>query len=141
MKQIVTLKNGLRVGNFSSPHDFKFDDGTILPAVSDEEAEQLKINFVERSDAHSSQQADKTYKVWWDVTLDFKLTGNVHQAISGWEEAYEKHEVDIVLIPLPMLTAMKNNNRYNSRISNMPFRCIRIEDRTNKLVSSEKFCI
>ena len=38
-RHITTLTNGKKVANFSSPHEFKFTDGSILPAVSDELAE------------------------------------------------------------------------------------------------------
>ena len=41
---IVTLSNGLRVANFNSPHAFEFEDGTILSAVSNEIAEETKLD-------------------------------------------------------------------------------------------------
>lgn len=33
--QITKLSNGLRVANFSSPHPFTFEDGSVIPAVND----------------------------------------------------------------------------------------------------------
>jgi len=39
----TVLKNGLRVGNFSSPHDFLFNDGSILPAVDKETSRILSL--------------------------------------------------------------------------------------------------
>ena len=141
-KVIVTLKNRLKVGNFSSPHLFKFDDESILPAVSDSEAQRLKIEFIE--DVVHSKRHDRTHEV---VELRFELADEVEQEICEWVELHDEGKVDVVIIPLPMLTAMKGIakesiykwTRYG--LINSPFRCIRIEDRTNKLVSSSKFCI
>ena len=42
---ITVLSNGIRVANFSSPHDFEFEDSSILKACSKERAEKLKIIF------------------------------------------------------------------------------------------------
>ena len=43
---VTTLKNGLVVGNFSSPHDFNFDTGEILKACDPERSERLKVDFI-----------------------------------------------------------------------------------------------
>lgn len=138
---IIELKNGLRVGNFSSPHDFKFDDGSILPAVSDKDAERLKVNFIE-TEIPANIHEDLGIKL---ISLDFKLSDEVIDRMSEWETFQKDGFVDVVLIPLPMLTAMKNDTDRlftNTEILlQSPFRCIRIEDRINKLVSSSKFCI
>ena len=44
---ITKLSNGLKVANFSSPHPFTFDDGSVIPAVNDNESQRLKVNFIE----------------------------------------------------------------------------------------------
>ena len=129
----LTLKNGIRVANFSSPHDFKFDDGTVLPAVSNEESDRLKINFDE--DISYNQIGDI---VCTDIKLSFTLTEAVKIKIDDWLIAWNEDRVDIVLVPLPMLTAMKNQE-YD--IVDSPFRCIRVEDRTDRVVSSKRFCV
>ena len=143
IKPVVKLSNDIRVGNFSSPHDFTFTDGTILPAVSDEEALRLKVKFIE--DAKKSMSwSGSPYD---NVELGFELTDEILDEINEWEELFDDKKVDIVLIPLPMLTAMKGlhkNNEYKwsrTLLRSSPFRCIRIEDRTHKLVSINKFCI
>ena len=46
-REIITLSNGKKVANFSSPHPFTFTDGSVIPAVSKEESERLKVNFIE----------------------------------------------------------------------------------------------
>lgn len=125
-KTIVTLSNGKRVANFSSPHSFTFTDGTVLPAVSDNESERLKVTFIEDVDRDG------------DVKLSFKLSTAVFDVLEMWEELYDELEVDVVYCPLPMITALKDM-RYD--IKKSPFRSVRIEDRIKKLVSIEKQCI
>jgi len=119
---IVTLTNGKRVGNFSSPHSFTFTDGTVLPAVSAEVANHLKVEFHEQEEGNG------------DISLSFSLSDAVMQEVRMWE----KQGVDVVFCPLPMMTALKEAG-YDIR--NSPFRSIRIEDRVAKLVSIDKQCI
>ena len=45
--QITKLSNGLKVGNFSSPHAFTFEDGSVIPAVNDIDSQRLKVDFIE----------------------------------------------------------------------------------------------
>ena len=45
--QITKLSNGLKVGNFSSPHPFTFEDGSVIPAVNNNDSQRLKVNFNE----------------------------------------------------------------------------------------------
>jgi hypothetical protein len=127
MTTIITLTNGKRVANFSSPHPFTFTDGSVLPAVSNEYAEALKVTFKEREDKDTG-----------DVELSFELSFNVMQEVATWHGMWEDGVVDIVFCPLPMITALKDMN-YN--IKNSPFRAVRIEDRIKKLLSIHKQCI
>jgi hypothetical protein len=128
MIDIITLTNGKKVANFSSPHSFKFTDGSILPAVSDELAEELKVTFIEECDEYG------------DTKLTFELSDRVLRSMVRWVDRYDKGEVDVVFVALPMLQAMRDNNYkdiYNYPRSH-PFRAVRIEDRIKKLVSIEK---
>lgn len=134
-RQIVTLSNGLRVGNFSSPHDFTFEDGTVLPAVSDEVAERLKVKFIENERPHSIQHDNKVI-LTNDVTLDFQLTPEIEKEMHEWLKEQLEDNVDIILIPLPMMTALKKTPWTTHQ-----FRCIRIKDRLKKEVSIDTFCI
>ena len=122
----VTLSNGKRVGNFSSPHSFTFTDGTVLPAVSNEEAERLKVTF------------NETLHDNGDVELDFTLSQAVLHEVTNWMLMYQTDRIDVVFCPLPMITALKD---MKFDIKNSPFRAVRIEDRINKLVSIEKQCL
>lgn len=126
IKDIITLSNGKKVANFSSPHSFQFEDGSVLPAVSNEESERLKVDFIEEDLGGG------------DIGLKFKLSQEVIEEISNWSNAYFNKLVDVVFCPLPMITALKERG-YN--LKNSPFRAVRIEDRINKLVSINKQCI
>jgi len=126
---IITLTNGKKVANFSSPHSFTFTDGTVLPAVSNELAEDLKVEFIETE-----------VNLLGDVMLDFKLTTPLQNAILAWMQVFRDEKVDVVFCPLPMITAMKLTFGYDY-VLDSPFRSVRIEDRINKLVSIDKQCI
>jgi hypothetical protein len=123
--EIITLSNGKKVANFSSPHEFKFTDGTILPANSYITAEALKVDF------HESVDSDG------DVILDFSLSSKVMIECDYWMDLWKHKEVDVVFCPLPMIVALKKT----MDVKYSPFRSIRVEDRINKLVSIEKQCI
>lgn len=126
--RIITLSNGKKVANFSSPHSFTFTDGSVLPAVTNEEAERLKVTFIE------------THYLRGDVGLRFELTDDIRSEISKWMDIYYDplEHIDVVFCPSPMLTALHNEG-FN--VLNSPFRSIRIEDRIKKLVSIDKQCI
>lgn len=126
MHEIIILSNGKRVGNFSSPHSFTFEDGMVLPAVSNSVSELLKIQFVETEYPNG------------DVSLDFSITPEVRVEMDTWMRYYHNADVNVVFCPLPMVVALKNEG-YD--LINSPFRSIRIEDRIKKLVSINKQCI
>lgn len=134
---IITLSNGKKVGNFSSPHPFIFEDGSILPAVSAEEAERLKVDFIE-TPAEYPYPDRGTMK--GDVLLAFDLSPAVLKEIDRWIRCRDNGGIDVVFVPLPMLEAMKKTFVLNA-ILRWPFRAIRIEDRIKKLVSIHKQCI
>jgi hypothetical protein len=129
LSPIVTLTNGKKVANFSSPHEFRFTDGTVLPAHDADTANALKIEFIETELNHKG-----------DISLEFELTEEVKDAIVRYAFLYELEAVDVVFCPLPMITALKDT--YGKEwLLNSPFRAVRIEDRVNKLVSIDKQCI
>lgn len=132
---IITLSNGKKVGNFSSPHPFIFEDGSVLPAVSPEEAERLKVEFIETTTVSITSTP-----IPGDVDLAFNCTDEISTEIDKWIELWQKRRVDVVFCPLPMIIALKETyGRYY--VLNTPFRAIRIEDRIKKLVSIHKQCV
>lgn len=123
---IVTLSNGKRVANFSSPHAFTFEDGSVLPAVPNDYAEKHQILFQEE-EFHNG-----------DILLSFSLTPEVRELMNAWNILHEAGMVDVVFVPLPMLVAMRNEGWI---VEKTPFRSIRITDRINKLASISKQCL
>lgn len=120
---IVTLTNGLKVGNFSSPHPFTFVDGTVLDAVYDKESKRLSMKVEEIQKEHT-------------VRVLFSLTTEIFDEMDKWLQ----EDVDVVIIPLPMLQAL--HRKYSeSELYKWPFRTVRMEDRINKLAAIDKFCL
>jgi len=152
-REIITLSNGKRVANFSSPHSFTFTDGSEIPAVDAEESVRLKVTFNEDVDEDG------------DVKLTFTLSDAVIEEMKYWMKLWENKEVDVVFCCLPMITAIREEiaawnqlsidydkeyldgyipkvyvaGVYNLKAS--PFRAVRMEDRIEKLLSIEKQCI
>jgi hypothetical protein len=122
---IVTLSNGKRVANFSSPHDFQYEDGTVLPAHDADTAKALEVTFVENIINEDNG----------DTELSFKLSIDVIEVMRSWKSLYKRRLVDVVVCPLPMITALKD---IKANIKDSPFRAIRVKDRIKKLVSIDQ---
>lgn len=137
---IVKLSNGLRVANFSSPHDFKFEDGNILKACDDNRSELLKVNFDETKQTilyiNSGVKTE-------NIKLDFSLSNVLADEIQSILDTWENHDLfDIILIPLSMMNAIKNDWRFDElNILDTPFRVIRMKSRLDKVVRIDQFCI
>lgn len=122
--EIIVLSNGKRVANFSSPHPFTFEDGTVLPAVSPEESLRLKINVIE----------EELPFIAGDLILTFELSRDVKTRMEEWLLAWVDGKVDVVYCPLMMLQAIAAESGVE-KLRGMPFRAVRIKDRIKKLVS------
>lgn len=131
---IIILKNGLRIINFSSPHEFIFTDDSILSAQSDSNAEKLKVEFKETITVTEINGVQVE-----NVSLDFELTDIVRSMLYLLGLSNIKDQFDICIIPLPMLTAMKKDLPFN--VCNSPFRSVRMNNRLEKRVEVSRFCI
>lgn len=130
IENIIKLSNGLRVANFSSPHSFEFEDGSVLPAVSVDDCRYLAMDAVEE------RMNDHTIKVF------FLLGPNIATRVAEWHLVYFKHKyIDIVIVPRPMIDVLRNNGWDDEQLLNSPFRTIRLVDREKKICSINKFCI
>ena len=136
--KIVRLSNQLLVGNFSSPHQFTFDDGTVLPSVSDYDSMRLKVDFNETIIDIGRTKPPYNVKT---VSLNFTLSDEVKWEMDTWIKMYEHNDVDIVLCPLPMIQALKQEGYVDGWTINSPFRAVRMKDRIKKLVSINTFTI
>ena len=135
--RIITLTNGVRVANFSSPHAFTFIDGTVLPAVDKELSQKLSL-------AVKEVVVKNPQRFWEDkfdnIIIDFFLDSNCIAVINEWNKAYLNEDVDVVLVPLPLMTAL-HKVWDDNQILNSPFRTIRVANRQTKEIHIDKFCI
>lgn len=121
---IVTLTTGINVANFSSPHEFTFDDGSILPSCSPEHARALMLE---------SREVEAPQDRWTDVKLHFTLSS----AVRFWlDELNNATEVDLVLVPLPVMEALKDAGLPVGKC-----RVVRVADRVTKKIHHDRFCI
>ena len=123
---VVTLTNGVRVANFSSPHSFEFTDGTVLPACSAERAVVSKLVAIEDETPHPT--CDGVV----DISLSWKMTDYI---LVELQKLQDDPEVDVVLVPFPVMTAIKEGGYVVGKA-----RVIRVEDRVLKTIFIDKFC-
>ena len=139
--KFTRLSNQLIVGNFSSPHPFTFDDGSVLSAVSDYDSERLKVTFTETiiRDEHKFRKLHSDVST---VQLKFTLNEEIENEMKEWLKMWEHNDVDIVLCPLPMIQALQQGHESNfMSLLNSPFRAVRMKDRIKKLSSIDTFTI
>jgi|TARA_R110001599_G_scaffold212529_1_gene410214 hypothetical protein len=130
---VTTLKNGLVVGNFSSPHDFNFDTGEILKACDPERSERLKVDFIPNISIQNIRGIEIK-----NNSLTFGLTPELKEEVV--KILMSRNNPDIILIPLPMIQAIKKDMP-DLNISETQFRGVKMKSRTEKLTLSQEFCI
>ena len=121
----MTLKNGLKIANFSSAHPFHFDDGSVLEACQPERATALSLNAIESSVMVRGAEL---------IQLRFEMTPEVQTAI---DEA-STLPVDFVLVPLPVLQLLRDKPVHGS---GPLFVGIRRADRVSGQICSNRFCV
>jgi len=124
---IIELANGVKVANFCSPHPFNFTTGETLPACSPERVKALSLKVVEWT-GRNPNNPDIT-----DIEISFELTDEVVRAL----ELAQEREVDVVLVPFPLLAAVKEAGSF-PRFSKI--RVIRSADRITKAIHPDRFC-
>tara|TARA_R100001443_G_scaffold112059_1_gene125325 strand:- start:62 stop:484 length:423 start_codon:yes stop_codon:yes gene_type:complete len=129
---IVSLKNGTRVANFSSPHIYTFDDGSRMAKCDMREAGLFKVQFREK--------VVKDIRDIAGIEMDFMLSKALMSRINMWEQLYNEKKVDVVLCSLPLLTALKKILDIKE-LMKMPFRGVRTKDRTKKVILTDRFVI
>ena len=129
---IITLKNGTKVANFSSPHTMTFEDGTKVDKCSIREAGLFKVHFREK--------VCKDIRDIAGIEMDFMLSKALLSRINMWEQLYNEKKVDVVMCSLPLLTALKKILDVKE-LMKMPFRGVRTKDRTKKVLLTDRFVI
>ena len=92
----IKLESGIRVVNYSCPHSYVFHTGEVLPACSDEVAQETKLEA-----NHGKVYNDKG---WLDVSISYCLSKMQHEELP---KLIAFIEIDIILVPYPVLNALK----------------------------------
>lgn len=145
---VVTLTNGVRVGNFCSGYAFTFTDGSVLPACRRDRVEASKLIPVEDTFPRAGG-------AWLDIGLSWKLTSPLIQMLEDALQVWAKGAADILLVPYPLLDAMKKHPvdpevdgwllDFQQRPRAYPFRVIRRDGREGDgqgegRVRTDRFC-
>jgi len=137
---IVTLSNGLVVANFSSPHEFRFTDGSVLEACSADAANKLLLELKEEETVSALQFYERqNCKVNFDEVKDTYLKYYMSDIVSEELIDLGKIAIDCILVPLPVATAIAsiNSNERGYKIA----RVCRVADRVKKTVYHNKFSL
>jgi hypothetical protein len=137
----VTLTNGLRVANFSSPHQFNFVDGTVLPACDNERCAALSMD-------RADEEAEWTGPLFNVSTpiMAVKPVFEMNEALlAELEAAQESWDVDVVIVPFPLLQALRDSegsygesrHGYLSRFTKIG--TVIMVDRVTKVAAIDRF--
>ena len=122
------LSNGICVANFSSPHPFNFEDGNVLAAC---ESDRIQAGALSRKDVDVPWAGLPGVTA---VTPKFDLSESVIQLLTELEA---DTEVQIVLIPFPVLEAL----RTSGRLADFPkVGTICVKNRETKEIFVDRFC-
>lgn len=126
-------EKGIRVVNYSSPHSYVFHTGEVLPACSDEVARETKLEA-----NHGKVYNDKG---WLDVSISYCLSKMQHEELP---KLVAFNEIDIILVPYPVLNALKSELNWKTYWADLVWEKIRVcklHDRVTKVIRSDEFCI
>ena len=130
---IGTLSNGIRVANFSSPHPFNFIDGTVIERCDAARVAGLAL------DTDKSVETPSPCGRWQDVRIVWDMPQAVEEALDVLQE---DPDVDIVLVPLPVMTAIKAvRERPDGGLLWSKARVVRVASRETKAIHIDKFCV
>ena len=130
----ATLASGVKVANFSSPHEFRFTDGTELASCTPARTMAGSLRAVE---------IETERELWTDLSLSFELNKQVTELLVQALLAWTDGKVDLVLCPLPVMKSLEavdwtlNGVRFDTH----PFRSVRMADRINKVIFHDRFCL
>jgi hypothetical protein len=123
----ATTSKGIILANLSSPHQFRFNDGTILPACL---PDRSRLGSLDTKETERPGIKGTT-----DVLLYFGLSKSVSDML---DEIHTDDAVDIVIVPFPVMQCIKNEEL----LCDYPkARVIRMADRVEKIAFHDKFCV
>ena len=119
----ITTSAGINLVNFSSPHEFNLNDGSVLPACTPALCKELSLG---REDVETPNDGG-----WVDVNVRFVMSESVRHAIDALNDC---DSVDVVLAPFPIISAIKEEGRPLGK-----FRTVVMADRVTKKAHHDKF--
>ena len=125
---VVTLTNGIRVANFSSPHPFNFTDGTVCPSC---EVDRVKAGSLDREDVEAPFPGLPGVVA---VIPKFKLNAVLREEL---RQLQSDTGVDVVLVPFPVLEAIREDGLYDELTKSAT---ICVADRLTKAIFIDRFC-
>lgn len=130
------LKSGIYVANYSSPHTFTFQDGTVLGACDDERAKAPIISMQDEVvDNYSRIMGDSMVEIEY-VRPTITLTEYGAKDLDRYSAIFGG---EIVIVPRPVLEAYRDNTDYINYMAS-PFVTGRLYDRVKKILHVDKFC-
>ena len=134
--QVIKLKNGLVVANFSSNHS-KFNPNSNVAFTFDDGSELLNCNM-ERMKALSMEVVDEKVKdqKFTRVYKGFKLTNAIRIELT--EITLSVGDLDLIIVPFPMLQALSNDKLVYPVAYDKC--CTASVDRATGICSSAEFC-
>lgn len=128
------LSTGLVVANFSSPHTFTFTDGTMLDACPDERVKAGACNPRETVTLTGGYASGIAYSA---VKLEPVLSDQCIELL----DAFNDSDVDIVIVPLMLLEAIKDYREKTGKNHWERCHAIRRPHRGSNEVCHDRFCI
>jgi hypothetical protein len=130
----VTLTNKIRVANFDSPHDFIFEDGSVLKGY-EKTAFDVSHMYYEEIEIRRVNKATL-------INVVPCLTEAGILRIMLFILAYRKGDIDYVIAPRPVIEAMKNMaSNYPKEAAIKFFVTGKLKDRYEKILHTDKFCV
>ena len=130
---LITLSNGLKVVNFSSPHEFKFVDGSVLPACSQERSNTLKLEstYLNYTIVIKGVEVES-------LCFDYRMIRCVLREI---ERIREECYADVVLVPLSVLKLLHTGPYTHFFLCESPiFRGPVVANEETNELHIDKFC-
>ena len=135
----VKLLSDVRVVNYSSPHSYRFHTGEVLPACSNEVAQDTKL------EAHHGKKASLDLygedRGWDDISINYSLSLMQEEELT---KLAKFDEIDIILVPYPVLNALKSELNWETKWADLVWEKIRVcklHDRVTKVIRSDEFCV
>jgi len=125
---VVNLSNRLRVANFSSPHPFQFEDGSVLPACTPLRAEMGTLGAREETAVFPGlPDVLAVHPIFW-------LTQTIIDELTRLEE---DDDIDLVIVPRPVIECLQDGDLLDtfSKVAT-----IRVKNRVTKEIFCDKFC-